>query len=61
MLYFICNVIQSEAKNLNTSTLCIQILPPFGRLDDKGVGISKAMYLPSTSNYCYHLPEHLAE
>ena len=28
-------VIQSEAKNLYTSTLCIQILPPDGRLDDK--------------------------
>ena len=29
------NVIQSEAKNLYTNTLCIQILPPYGRLDDK--------------------------
>ena len=32
-------VIQSEAKNLNTPTnkaaLCTQILPPFGRLNDK--------------------------
>ena len=29
-------VIQSEAKNLNTYTIAFQILPPFGRLDDKG-------------------------
>ena len=28
-------VIQSEAKNLNTY-IAFQILPPFGRLDDKG-------------------------
>ncbi len=27
-------VIQSEAKNLKSVSLCIQILPPFGRLDD---------------------------
>ena len=29
-------VIQSVAKNLNTYTIAFQILPPFGRLDDKG-------------------------
>ena len=28
-------VIQSEAKNLKSASRCIQILPPFGRLDDR--------------------------
>ena len=27
-------VIQSEAKNLKSASLCVQILPPFGCLDD---------------------------
>ena len=28
-------VIQSEAKNLKSASRCIQILPPYGRLDDR--------------------------
>ena len=28
-------VIQSEAKDLKSVSMCIQILPPFGRLNDK--------------------------
>ena len=42
--YYLCNVIrktnslnviQSEAKDLKTYTSAFQILPPFGRLNDK--------------------------
>ena len=29
------NVIQSVAKDLKSVSLCIQIIPPFSRLDDK--------------------------
>ena len=32
-------VIQSEAKDLKSVSLCIQILPPFGRLNDKKRGL----------------------
>ena len=33
--FFYLFVIQSEAKNLSTSTNAFQILPPYGRLDDR--------------------------
>ena len=39
-------VIQSEAKDLKSVSMCIQILPPFGRLNDNMVEVLLSLTHP---------------
>ena len=54
-------VIQSEAKDLKSISMCIQILPPFGRLNDNMVEVLLFNTPPSPSQEGrYYLPHYLS-